>query len=350
MGETFIQAVSRRFNPKEKVGISLSGGLDSRAIFAAVDYLYPNYSGYAYTFGIPDCDDIKIANQVISLASEWKHQTFYFNNENWFTPRIEKVWNTDGMQDLMHMHGSEFLTDISNAMHINLNGYAGDAILGGSLLPNLPIDTRATEDNTKSFYKNFVKLTDLNSEFYDIQHVEPNIYMNRVRRFTTYGSINSLPWVEQRKPFLDNQIMELVFSLPEAYRRNNKLYSAMLKKKFPKYFLDIPWQQTGKIVGELKKPSIPARALNKAKREIRSLLGIQSTQNYTDYPAWIRDKDVSKQLLDLLDPENAEYTRLTHDDLSKRWLEPHLKSKRINHAHQILRAATIEIYLRQVFR
>lgn len=350
LGELFIQAVSRRFNPKEKIGISLSGGLDSRAIFAAVDHLYPNYSGYAYTFGIPNCDDIEIANQVTSLANSWKHQVFYFNNDNWFTPRIKKVWDTDGMQDLMHMHGSEFLTKISHNTHINLNGYAGDAILGGSLLSNLPSDTRATEENTKSFYKNFVNLTNISSHFYDIQHIEPNIYMNRVRRFTTYGSINSLSWVEQRKPFLDNQIMELVFSLPEAYRRNNKLYSKMLRNKFPKYFLDIPWQQTGKPVNEFKKPGLPTRAINKAKRELRSLLGIKSTQDYTNYSAWIRDQEVSKQLLDLLNPKNAEYTRLTSDDLSKRWLEPHLKNKNINHANQILRAATIEIYLRQVFR
>lgn len=350
LGELFIQAVSKRFNPKEKIGISLSGGLDSRAIFAAVAYLYPSYKGYAYTFGIPDCNDIDIANQVTSLANDWSHEVFNFNSNNWFTPRIEKVWNTDGMQDMMHMHGSEFLTDISKKARINLNGYAGDAILGGSLLSNLPSDTRATEDNTKKFYKDFSKLADVNDDFYNIQHIEPNIYMNRVRRFTTYGSINALPWVEQRKPFLDNQIMELVFSLPEAYRRNNKLYSAMLKKYFPKYFLEIPWQKTGKVVDELKKPNILTRVINKTKRELRSLLGIKSNQDYTDYSAWIRDKEVSAQLLDLLDPKNAQYTRLTNDNLSKRWLEPHLKNNKIDHANQILRVATIEIYLKQVFK
>ncbi len=350
LGELFIQAVSKRFNPTEKIGISLSGGLDSRAIFAAVDYLYPNYKGYAYTFGIPDCDDINIASQVVSLANHWKHQAFYFNNNNWFTPRIEKVWNTDGMQDLMHMHGSEFLTDISKKTYINLNGYAGDAVLGGSLLTSLSLDTRATEDNTTAFYKTFSKLANVNSDFYDIQHIEPNIYMNRVRRFTTYGSINALSWVEQRKPFLDNQIIELVFSLPDKYRTNNRLYAVMLKKYFPKYFLDIPWQQTGMVVDEIKIPSISVRVINKAKREALSFLGIKSNQNYTDYPVWIKDKDVSKQLLDLLNPENAEYTRLTNDNLSARWLGPHLESKKVNNANQILRAATIEIYLRQVFR
>lgn len=54
--------------PDEKIGISLSGGLDNRAIFAAVNHLYPDYKGYAYTFGVPECDDITIAEQVIARS------------------------------------------------------------------------------------------------------------------------------------------------------------------------------------------------------------------------------------------------------------------------------------------
>lgn len=350
LGELFIEAVSKRFDPQEKIGVSLSGGLDSRVIFAAINHLYPDYKGYAYTFGIPNCDDITIAHQVISQSNNWKHEKFYFSYNNWFEPRFEKVWNTDGMQDMMHMHGSEFLAAISPEMDINLNGYAGDAVLGGSLLPNLPLNTRATKNNTKVLYKDFTILTDISSDFYDIRHVEPHVYMNRVRRFTTYGSINALSWIEQRKPFLDNRVVELVFSLPDDYRMNNKLYAAMLKKYFPKYFNKIPWQQTGKPVDLNKRPSIPIRAMRKAKRELYSVLGIQSNQEYTDYPMWIKDKEVSKQLLDLLSPSNAEYARLTNDNLSSRWLEPHLYNKKVNNANQILRAATIEIYLRQVFR
>ena len=350
LGKIFIEAVDKRFNPNEKVGISLSGGLDSRVIFAALDQLSPNFKGYAYTFGINNCDDITIAEQVVALSKSWKHDKFYFSSDNWFKPRFEKIWNTDGMQDMMHMHGSEFLSKISQENHINLNGYAGDAVLGGSLLTNIPLNSRATESNTESFYKDFTNIKDINDDFYDIEHVEPHIYMNRVRRFTTYGSINALSWVEQRKPFLDNNLIELVFSLPDEYRLNNKLYSAMLKKYFPKYFDVIPWQQTGKPVDKIKKPSIPTRAIRKAKREFKAVLGIKSTQNYTDYPAWIRDENVARQLAELLNPKDAEYARLTNEDLDAQWLQPHLNSKKVNNANEILRAATIEIYLRHVFR
>ena len=353
LGELHIQAVSKRFNPNEFIGIAISGGLDSRAIFAALNYLYPNYKGYAYTFGIPKCDDIEIANKVISLSKNWQHEVFFFTSSNWFQSRIKRVWDTDGMQDMMHMHGSEFLPTIAKHININLNGYIGGEAFGDSYQEKHKykrLNSKMTLNIAKEIYGKHSHLIDYNSDFYDINHIEPLDFMNRSRRFINMGTTNSLTYIHQRKPQMDNKVIELIFSLPDEYRINNKLYSEMLKKYFPIYFNDIPWQKTGKPVGIVKKPNVPTRIINKAKREALSLLGIKSNQNYTDYPNWIRDQEVSKQLLDLLDPKNAEYARLISDDLSKRWLEPHLKDKKVNYASQILRAATIEVYLKQVFR
>lgn len=349
LGKCFIQAVAKRFNPNEQIGISLSGGLDSRAIFAAVDHLHPDYNGYAYTFGITGCDDSTIAEQVISCSKKWQHENFYFSADNWFQPRIEKVWATDGMLDMMQMHGSEFLPNIVNHIEVNLNGYAGDTIFGGGFLTNVPLNQRISDDNSRAFYGRFSHLTDIDNDFYDIECVEPHLYMNRVRRFTIYGSVNALSWIDQRKPFFDNRVVELIFSLPDDYRANNRLYSAMLQNFFPKYFRSIPWQKTGKPAGVIKKASIPTRAVRKGVRIFKQLTGIKSTLGYTDYPNWIRNKKVSEQLREVLDPKTARYTMLTEDRLAKLWLEPHLSDDSVDHSNQILRAATIEIYLRKVF-
>ena len=349
LGGRFIEAVNRRFNPTEQIGISLSGGLDSRAIFAAVDHLYPDYEGYAYTFGIPGCDDITIAEQVIARSKRWRHETLSFTADNWFETRIAKVWDTDGMMDMVHMHGSEFLPEVAHHMSVNLNGYCGDAILGGGFLSRVPLNQRISVSTSKPFYGCFSSLTDIDSDFYNIDHVEPNLYMNRVRRFTAYGSVNSLPWLDQRKPFFDNELVELVFSIPDDYRANNQLYSAMLHKFFPKYFRDIPWQQTGKPAGLKRKTSIPVRAARKGMRILGQLVGVKSTKGYTDYPSWIRDDEVAGQLIDLLNPEKVQYNLLTNDDAAKRWLHPHLNSGIVDNSKQILRVATVEIYLQKVF-
>ncbi len=155
LGELFIEAVRKRFDPSERIGISLSGGLDSRAILAAINKLYPDYEGYAYTFGIPGCDDITIAKQCITIT-KWRHEEFHFTSNNWLVPRIEKVWLTDGMLSIMHMHGGEFLDTVSQNVNFNLNGYAGDVIAGGGWFDRLPTDKRATKLNLRSFYKQYV--------------------------------------------------------------------------------------------------------------------------------------------------------------------------------------------------
>ena len=62
------------------------------------------------------------------------------------------------------------------------------------------------------------------------------------------GFIN-VPVLEEKfnyiEPFFDNRLINFIYSLPDEWRINNKLYAAMLTKFFPKYFSEIPWQKTG---------------------------------------------------------------------------------------------------------
>lgn len=352
LGACFIAAVKRRFAPNEKVGISLSGGLDSRAILAAVNHLYPDYQGYCYTFGHPGCDDIKIAQLVVSRTT-WKHQLFYLNERNWLAPRLDKIWNTDGMLDMMHMHGSEFLDAISHNMYVNLNGYCGDAILGGSFLDRVPRNTRVSADNTKSFYNNYSMLSMPDADFYDIEHVEPNLYMNRVRRFTNMGSVNALVKIVQRKPFFDNFIVELAFSLPDEYRLGNKLYSAMLLKFFPRYFNDIPWQKNGCPISysstHVKAIKIKNRAMGKLKREVERIgLKYKDLRNFTDYAAWLRQEPARSFFESILFAQHAIYPAYIDPTKIQSHLKDHLQNK-ANYASELCRAVTFEIWLQQVF-
>ncbi|SFR49286.1 asparagine synthase-related protein [Thiomicrospira sp. ALE5] len=348
LGNRFIKAVERRFAPAENIGIALSGGLDSRAIFAAVNHLYPDHKGYAYTFGIDGCDDIQIAKQVIA-RSNWDYQEFHFTSGNWFTPRIEKIWNTDGMQDMMHMHGSQFRDSVAEKMVINLNGYGGGLMTGELIYPQFKNHKVDAVLARKKFKKHFLLCGELDS-FYDLLHIDPFIYMHRNRRFTNMGTINSLVKVENRKPIMDNDVFSLLMSLPDEYRMNNKLYSAMLQKFFPKYFKDIPWQKTGKPAGVLGKASIPKRAFNKGMRILKSVLGLKSTKGYTDYNAWIRSPEIAEQLTALFKRENSEYQKITQQDFLNDYLQPHLNNKLLDKSNQILRAATVELYLRKVNR
>ncbi len=345
LGELWLKAVEKRFNPNEKIGISLSGGLDSRAIFAALNTLYPDSEGTAYTFGIPNCDDMKIAKQCVS-QTKWKHKEFYFTSDNWFEPRKDRVWFTDGMMNLKHMHGSEFLNDISKSININLNGYAGDAILGGGWLRRIPLDTLPTNESMKSFYGKYVSNCNFNDFLYEINKIEPHLFMNRVRRFTNMGTVNGLTNVEQRKPFFDNQIVELVYSIPDFYRQDNKLYSSMLLKFFPKFYKNIPWQNTGKTIDNKDSTNKILKIFKKIKR-IPFKLGLVQDSGYTNYIKWIEEKYINAELHKLLNSKNALYSKYTDIDFKTKYLDKKFKGLK-NYDEKILRAATIEIYLQKL--
>lgn len=344
--EVFMKSVRRRFSPDERIGISLSGGFDSRAIFAAVNKLYPEYEGYAYTFGVPGCDDIRIAEQVVA-RTRWQHEKFYFTADNWFIPRIEMIWSTDGMMDMMHMHGGEFSGHVCKHIHVNLNGYGG-GLMTGELVPEGCVNHRVDDVVAHRKFGRFARLDSCLDEFYSVPHVEPYIYMNRNRRFTNMGTCNGLVRLEQRKPIMDKDVFGFLMSLPDEYRMGNRLYATMLQKFFPKFFLDIPWQKTGKLVNA-PPPSHFSKFIQKGMRVAKKrIFRLRDTKAYTDYPQWIREPAIASLLAELLDPAHSLYRQITEDNWQLKHLQPHLNSRLKNHSNQILRAATIEIYLRQV--
>lgn len=350
--EAFIKSVRRRFDPAERIGISLSGGLDSRAIFAAVNQLYPAYRGYAFTFGIPGCHDIRIAKQVVE-RSDWRHEEFHFSNLNWFQPRKAMIWNTDGMFDMTHMHGGEFVDHVAKNIDINMNGYLGGEAFGDTyqeMERYRSVESRIDSSRWSAIYKDYMRLSDAEDAFFDIRHIEPFHFINRSRRFILMGPVNSEVQLSQRFPQVDNGIFNVLFAIPDRYRVHNRLYSAMLQRHFPKYFRDIPWQKTGKPAGVISASAktLPIRAVKKLVRIAMSYAGTTHSKRLTNYSEWIRDPAIAGELHALLARPNSHYRNLTQDDWQRSYLEPHLRSHWRDMSCEILRAATVELYLRRV--
>lgn len=309
--------------------------------------LYPDYVGYAYTFGTPNCSDIRIAQQVVARSS-WRHDQYNFN-PSWFEQRKRMIWDTDGMLDMTHMHGGEFLRDLAQQIDVNLNGYLGDVVAGGGWIRSNEGDARSTFTSLQRIYKNHTSLGFFHDVYFNQNDVESRLYASRARRFTNIGCVNALTYVEQRKPFFDNEIITWAHSVPISYRENNRVYSAMLQRYFPKYFKDIPWQKTGKPAGILAKKSLPLRALSKLIKFV-STFAVRDPNEYVNYDRLIRQPVIFDELTDLLSASDSLYRQLSLDDWQHAFLIPYLKSNGDNKSDQILRAATVELYMRQVFR
>ncbi len=331
LGEIVERSIGRRVDLTESLVFPISGGLDSRMLLAATHRAHPDYQGRCYTFGTKACADIVLAQQVTEIV-EWPHVIHELTPDNWFEKRIPTIWLTDGLLDMQHMHGCEFVDDITKQGRFVINGYCGDAILGSSFLHTETTNMRINNYMAEKYYGQYTYLAKIESSFYDTPHVEPNLLMNRVRRFTNMGTLASSAWLEHKKPFLDNELIEFIFSINDEYRLGNRLYSTFLLKQFPDFYKSIPWQKTGKTIDN--NPDFPMPAY--------------SAENYTDYPSWIRQPEVAVKLDRLLNPKTALYRQFTDEDWHGMYYLPHLKHN-LNRSNKILRAATMEIFLQNCF-
>jgi asparagine synthase (glutamine-hydrolysing) len=127
--DAFKTAVQRRTCDDHRYGILLSGGLDSRAVLAAL-----NRQITAFTLADFENNELKIAKEIAATTG-CKH--FFLKRELDHYPKIidKSVEMGDGMFNFQHAHFTGFLNNISKETDILLHGYAFDILYKGCYLP-----------------------------------------------------------------------------------------------------------------------------------------------------------------------------------------------------------------------
>ncbi|UCC38737.1 MAG: hypothetical protein JSV96_13050 [Candidatus Aminicenantes bacterium] len=345
LGSLFKQSVRKRVKRKEKIGISLSGGLDSRAILAAVPEDYKPL--HTFTFGQEGCDDIKIARKVSEIKGA-AHHFCNISHENWLEQRTGNVWATDGNLNLLHMHASQCISLMKEFFDINLNGFAGDVVLGGSFLRANNLDKKI---DSKIIYdvEEYEIQTENFKHWYMIDKTDPYFINNRERRFINSGTVLIAKEIEQRKPFFDNNLIELVYGIPDALRYKSYIYIKMLLNDFPQYYKNIPWKKTGFPIGWSKTRQFSVKVKNKISREIgRLIFKSPELRDYTDYPLWIRQDPAKSFFEKVLLSENALYSGYIDRNKIQDYVRDHMEKKADYH-NELCLALTFELWLQQVF-
>jgi len=320
LGRLFKDAVRMHVNRNERIGIPLSGGLDSRAILAAVPKDYDPL--HTITFGQKKCADIKIAGKVLKIRNAF-HHIDAISNDNWLNSRCQGVWITDGQLALLHMHAinSIFIT-FRNYFEVVLNGFLGGAVLGGGYT-----------------YEDRWPLVETIS--------------NRGRRFVNEGTRLIETKVVNRNPFFNNNLMELTLSIPESLLRDKYIYKRMLLQLFPRYFNAIPYQGTGcpiscsPIIEDLN--VLKNRIIAKVKREsLRVKFDMKNLRDYTNYPLWIRMEPAKSFFRKMLLSKKALYTEYIDKNIIRGYLDYHM-ARKANYHNELCQALTFELWLNQVF-
>jgi len=341
-------AVLKRVKTDERIGISLSGGLDSRSVLTVINQV-SDLDGVCFTFGKKGCDDIKIARKVTSVNNN-PHYVFELNEKNWMDERFQSVWKTDGMISLLHLHNPESYEYLKELFDINVNGFIGDLSMGGSWIDEL--DKKITKAAATKRFGKHIEFTDLNNSFYNISHQDPYFIDTRVRRFTNMGLIRFSSNIPTRRPFIDNDLMEFLYSLPDKYRYKSKLFKKTLLKYYPEYYENIPWQKTGYPIS--KEMTLHRKLILKIKKLLDIFPIIKTKRNFTDYPVWLRTPAMVKLTKKILDPKNAIYSNYININFIDKYIEPHnnVKTDLINVCFNFLKFLihSIKEYVLKRFR
>ena len=311
------QAVWRRIRTKKPIGVLLSGGLDSRTVLAMIDR--DCYPVNTFTFGIPQCDDIRLAREVAFEVGATPH---FFELKSDFLIKFaeEGVKLTDGLNSCAHMHVLAPLREIAQRTQMLLTGSVGDTLNADHHVAyrSMPM---SSDDNVlaRALFKQAAlcvpeaKHSQLFSEtFY--QKVQGAVFESFKAALAQCNAM--LPankakhyWIRQsdrrwilegqrllrsqavvRMPFYDHDLFDFMLNVPPGLRLDGYLYERAFSKAFPK-LAKIPWAATGL-------PLVPCmrdvwiRAQNQLRWRLRESglkwVSPPSKRPYADYDDWMR--------------------------------------------------------------
>ncbi|MAF85634.1 MAG: hypothetical protein CL875_04060 [Dehalococcoidales bacterium] len=258
LASSFRKSVARRLTGNHRYGLALSGGLDSRAIAAAMD---DNASQVkAFTFGVKGCDEVRIAH-IVAEKLGMKHHIVELNPDELPPHFKDVVYLSDGMDYI----GISFLPIVYEEYrkHIDVlfHGLEGDVLLGEYFLDSNLLQARSEEEIVQALYHSActfpenmrlnllkpayysrIKDMPLNSLKSELQQTRGNQPGNRATHF----AIRSVIWrtdlmgcvigrnkVEEAYPFFDNDFVDWLQRIPPTLRLNYRVYRLFLKKLSP---------------------------------------------------------------------------------------------------------------------
>jgi asparagine synthase (glutamine-hydrolysing) len=220
LSETVKKVIPRYFREKGRVGMSLTGGLDSRMIMACLNSLPGELP--CYTFGgTKDMLDITIAKKV-AAACEQSHTTLRLDSSFFasFPELAEKtIYVTDGFSDVSSTHDMYFNKLARKIAPIRVTGKFGSEVIRDH-----------TMFNAGSYDSSF-----FDSEFRPyIHNAVGSLAVAKKGHPLSVAVFKDFPWreynkiaIEQsqsvfRSPYMDNDLVELMYRAPAAVRASNQ--------------------------------------------------------------------------------------------------------------------------------
>ena len=251
-----------------RVGLYLSGGLDSRLLLAAAD---PDTPVATFSYGPADSPDLVFARRCASLKRTAHHEMVMHDGQWILDILADHTTLTEGGHSVIHGQNFWRAGEVGAHMDVNLHGHFGDLLMGGSylfeggaetLLPDLrhtflrrwgagypeeevfcrkmPGVAPDLSDRIRADFRRSLSAFEgcrpaVAHDLFALQY--------HGRKQLQYYIQHNRPHFESRTPFLDLDLVKLLFSLPPAFRADRRLQIAVLDSLSPE-LARIPWAGT----------------------------------------------------------------------------------------------------------
>jgi len=368
-GTLLRRAVHRMCAANERIGVPLSGGLDSRFLLG----LCPDPSRVpSFTMGLSGCRDVRYAEQFAALVRS-PHQTFIW--EPGFFPPLwsEGVAATAGAFGIGDMFMLPYAARFAAGCDVTLNGLAGDAMLGGNFVKlkwlradsiealgrstwawrvsesansraDQLLDGRAGRDLAVATWMSSLASDQSNSP--STRLVEW-LFSNRVFRFTNCGTSLLRRHVESHAPFFDNEFVEWMSILPLSYRYKHRLYLKCILGACPAGAA-VPWQRSRikpawGLIANLTSLAIQ-RAIGVVDRRVGT--SFLSDAKVADPGSWLRSGPWAECARHILLSEACLDRGVFRADAVRSIMESHAFGR--DETRTISRLVSIELFARQL--
>jgi asparagine synthase (glutamine-hydrolysing) len=213
--DVFSRNLPRYFKGNERIGISLTGGLDTRAIMAWRKV--PPCSLPCYTFGgmYRDCQDVNVARRV-AAACRQPHEVISVGEKflSRFPHYAERtVYLTDGCANVSRspdLYANERVREIAP---VRMTGLFGDEVLRHNRT------FKAVQPEPGLIREELLPwIRKAQTTYTEALRVHPlSFSLYRQAPWNQYGSLAlETTQVEMRTPFLDNDLVRTVFRAPKS--------------------------------------------------------------------------------------------------------------------------------------
>ena len=373
------KSIKKRIEAKNKIGIFLSGGLDSRLIagFAKKVADETGKDLISFTFGTKGGWQEKIAKKVskkLKITNEF-YETHSDSVEK-FAEEI--VYKGDGDISIEDAHFISHLRTIRSKVDIVLVGLFCSELFGETLGVNeLKISSKRELINLlyNGYYSRYsshslpfsndfplnIEEVIMKNLIHTVEEIPLSSYdqmahyweiMQRDRRFILPLSNHMCWYLETRLPFLDNDVIDFAFQLPSELIVKKRFIHAASRKIFP-ILANIPWEKEKSNVPLHVKGLLRRFYLEKKLFHNRTKILIQKvslghilfrSKDYRAYDYFLRTKS-KKYLIDIL-IKKIDANFLNHETVRK-IIKEHIDLQK-DHTHLIIKLLQFEL-LNKIF-